>query len=314
MLYTDLLGGIGALDELCRELKRDFVNLHGKRNRGHGFTKTCTLICPGLLCLLAGFRILDVTGSEAMAAGYLISACQSLSAIGATGVCQMLRTRYPDYIYADATGDEISIAAMMKVTPLNQPILRRAPHSTSNDTSNSEVQPEDDTNQAENLDTLTSVHLDLRLKSMLRAIYRLMRSSLALASEQDPQVLMATLLRVLCQYIRADYAAIALADPEDATVFRLVASGTYDRITTRDLSLAEENAHDVCPAGLMLKVARTGKVSGTGQEPQIGINVQPMTKISTSSGDWFDSFYGNRTPRTAMCLPISAQGRQAGVS
>lgn len=38
-----------------------------------------------------------------------------------------------------------------------------------------------------------------------------------------------------------------------------------------------------------------------------------MTKMSTSSRDWFDSFYGNKTPRTAICLPISAQGRQAGV-
>lgn len=72
---------------------------------------------------------------------------------------------------------------------------------------------------------------------------------------------MATLLRVLCQYVRADYAAIALADPEDAATFRLVASGTYERITTRDLLLADESAHRVCPAPLMLKVARTSKVS-----------------------------------------------------
>lgn len=90
-----------------------------------------------------------------------------------------------------------------------------------------------------------------------------MRSSLALASEHDPQVLMATLLRVLCQYIRADYAAIALADPEDAEDFRLVASGPYDRITTRDVSLADEKAQAVCPAGLMLKVARTDKASNS---------------------------------------------------
>lgn len=88
-----------------------------------------------------------------------------------------------------------------------------------------------------------------------------MRSSLALASEHDPQVLMATLLRVLCQYIRADYAAIALADSDDAETFRLVASGSYDRITTRDITLSDENAQTVCPSSLMLKVARTNKVS-----------------------------------------------------
>jgi GAF domain-containing protein len=88
-----------------------------------------------------------------------------------------------------------------------------------------------------------------------------MRSSLALASEQDPQVLMATLLRVLCQYTRADYAAIALADSEDPSTFRLVASGAYERIAPRDLSLAADEAHKHCPANLMIKVALTGKVS-----------------------------------------------------
>lgn len=88
-----------------------------------------------------------------------------------------------------------------------------------------------------------------------------MRSSLALASEHDPQVLMATLLRVLCQYIRADYAAIALADSDDSESFRLVASGSYDRITTRDLTLSERSAQAVCPAKMMLRVARTNKVS-----------------------------------------------------
>jgi GAF domain-containing protein len=87
-----------------------------------------------------------------------------------------------------------------------------------------------------------------------------MRSSLALASEQDPQVLMATLLRVLCQYTRADFAAIALADSEDTSTFRLVASGAYERIATRDLSLTDDEAHKHCPANLMIKVALTGKV------------------------------------------------------
>jgi GAF domain-containing protein len=87
-----------------------------------------------------------------------------------------------------------------------------------------------------------------------------MRSSLALASEQDPQVLMATLLRVLCQYTRADYAAIALADSDDPSTFRLVASGAYERIAPRDLPLTADEAHKHCPANLMIKVALTGKV------------------------------------------------------
>lgn len=87
-----------------------------------------------------------------------------------------------------------------------------------------------------------------------------MRSSVALASEQDPQVLMATLLRVLCQYTRADYAAIALVDPDDSNAFRLVASGLYEKITPRDIPLGADEAHSHCPANLMLKVALTNKV------------------------------------------------------
>ena len=72
---------------------------------------------------------------------------------------------------------------------------------------------------------------------------------------------MATLLRVLCQYASADYAAIARADSEDPSTFRLIASGVYEKITPRDLLLSAEEAHVHCPANLMIKVALTGKVS-----------------------------------------------------
>jgi len=140
-----------------------------------------------------------------------------------------------------------------------------------------------------------------------------MRSSLALASEQDPQVLMATLLRVLCQYTRADYAAIALADSEDPSTFRLVASGAYEKIAPRDLHLAADEAHVYCPANLMIKVALTGKVRPIPFIPIHIAHIQAVTK-ATTSGEWFDSFYGHKRPRTVLCLPISAQGRQAGVS
>lgn len=100
-----------------------------------------------------------------------------------------------------------------------------------------------------------------------------MRSSLALASEQDPQVLMATLLRVLCQYTRADYAAIALADSDDPSSFRLVASGAYERIAPRDLPLAADDAHKHCPANLMIKVALTGKVSILSHSMGYGLTI-----------------------------------------
>jgi len=110
-----------------------------------------------------------------------------------------------------------------------------------------------------------------------------MRSSLALASEQDPQVLMATLLRVLCQYTRADYAAIALADSEDPSTFRLVASGAYERIAPRDLSLTDDEAHKHCPANMMIKVALTGKVCW-------------MVYLDNLSADWYSRLRRSHLP------------------
>jgi hypothetical protein len=89
---------------------------------------------------------------------------------------------------------------------------------------------------------------------------------------------MATLLRVLCQYTRADYAAIALADTKDPSSFRLVASGAYEKIAPRDLPLADEDAHAHCPANLMIKVALTGKASWINSSECIVLNFRLLQK------------------------------------
>jgi hypothetical protein len=89
-----------------------------------------------------------------------------------------------------------------------------------------------------------------------------MRSSLALASEQDPSILLCTLLRILCQFLRAEYAAIALCDDTDSENVRLRAAGDFNRILAYDLSITDDVTRDVCPTTLMLHTARTGKVSG----------------------------------------------------
>lgn len=101
-----------------------------------------------------------------------------------------------------------------------------------------------------------------------------MRSSLALASEQDPQLLLCTLLRILCQvshkhrvvlikqFARADYAAIALVDEDDKTQLRLRAAGRHDRILHYDTLIndSEGGGHDICPTLYLTHVMRTGKV------------------------------------------------------
>lgn len=87
-----------------------------------------------------------------------------------------------------------------------------------------------------------------------------MRSSLVLASEQDPEVLLCSLLRISSQFARADYAAIALCDVGKETGLTLRAAGRSGRILSHDLDI-ETQGGKACPAVYMLHVARTGRVS-----------------------------------------------------
>jgi hypothetical protein len=90
-----------------------------------------------------------------------------------------------------------------------------------------------------------------------------MRSSLVLASEQDPEVLLCSLLRISSQFARADYAAIALANGDKQSSLTLRAAGRSGRILSHDLDI-ETQGGDVCPAVYMLHVARTGRVRRWG--------------------------------------------------
>lgn len=213
-----------------------------------------------MLSLVSGYTIAETSGSKSLAAGFFINAVRSLRKYGGGGVCQMLHQRLPEYIPSYEDSSAPSVLSAFKPTPASPPHLVRNPASSNETvTSSDDVSMEDDTAKGENLDTVTYVRAS-RLTGSADLTNRLMRSSVALASEQDPQVLMATLLRVLCQYTRADYAAIALVDPEDSSAFRLVASGVYEKIVPRDIPLGADEAHSHCPANLMLKVALTNKV------------------------------------------------------
>lgn len=125
-----------------------------------------------------------------------------------------------------------------------------------------------------------------------------MRSSLALASEQDPPILLCTLLRILCQFLRAEYAAIALSDDSDNAHVRLRAAGPFSRIVAYDVRITEESARHVCPTSLILHTARTGKA---------------ITSLSSVSRFRSDPFFRDRAPRSIICIPISLQGKQKGV-
>lgn len=126
----------------------------------------------------------------------------------------------------------------------------------------------------------------------------MMRASLALAQEQDPPVLLCTLLRILCQLLRAEFAAIALVDESDNDHVRLRAAGPFSHIAPYDVRIVDEAARYVCPTSLILHTARTGK---------------PITSVAGNSRFRSDPFYHSRSPRSVICLPISMQGKQQGV-
>lgn len=126
----------------------------------------------------------------------------------------------------------------------------------------------------------------------------LMRSSLALASEQDQPVLLCTLLRILCQFLRAEYAAIALCDTLNKDECRIRAAGPFSRIVPYDVRITDESAKYVCPTSLILHTARTGKA---------------ITSLTAISRFRSDPFFRSRPPRSVICLPIMLQGKQKGV-
>ena len=124
-----------------------------------------------------------------------------------------------------------------------------------------------------------------------------MRSSLLLASERNPQLLLCQLLRILCQFARADYAAIAMPDDDDKSMLRLRACGRANRIVPCDISMNAQDSIEICPTSYMLHSARTGK---------------PMDRHELARARP-DPFYGTKMPRNLVCLPIMNQGQQAGV-
>lgn len=114
----------------------------------------------GMLSLLAGFRILEATGSETLASGYFVNASRSLASIGGEGVGQMLQKRFPSYVSGFVGAIEPSFLSIINSAAPPTPPLLRAPPSASNATSrttDSDGLPPDDTVHADSLDTVTSV-------------------------------------------------------------------------------------------------------------------------------------------------------------
>jgi len=104
---------------------------------------------------MTGYRILESTGSPALASGYFINAIRSLRKLGGHGVCRMLHQRMPAYIQLEADSN-VSPIHMFKSGPIAPPQLTRNSGSeTATHTSSDDVSLEDDTTKMENLETVT---------------------------------------------------------------------------------------------------------------------------------------------------------------
>ncbi|BEJ17086.1 hypothetical protein CspHIS471_0604870, partial [Cutaneotrichosporon sp. HIS471] len=250
------------------------------------------MLLSGLLNFYTADLLIKCTGSPKLAAGFIGAAFRAYKHYQAAGLCEMLRDRYP--IHCPPTpvtprGPSDFLVVDVVPPPLRRESLAVSVSALTNSDSTVVSRTNDDPTTVEASTAFTDNNLDT---------LALMRSSLALAQEKDSLVLLCTLLRILCQFARCDYAAIALSDEDDKSTLRLKAAGPFQRITSYDLDASDDAAQTVCPTSIMLHVARTGI---------------PITKPAKASRLRNDPFYNGRQPRTLLCLPIINQGGQSGV-
>ncbi|KAL1408018.1 hypothetical protein Q8F55_004815 [Vanrija albida] len=223
-------------------------------------------------------------GSSKLAEGFIRASFEGFYKHEAWGLCQMLQDRWPNNtpdMALPRRGPAEAFSTDNIMPPLHRPSLSGVSEAHQSSKPTEDTRASEAVMPNDNLDTLT-----------------LMRSSLALAQEKDSLVLLGTLLRILCQFARCDYAAIGLCDEEDRSILRLKAAGPFQRIVAYDLDVSDDASQAVCPASIMLHVARTGI---------------PITKPAKVSRLRSDPFYNERQPRALLCLPIINQGVQSGV-
>lgn len=276
-LYDDPFESLAVVEELAAE-----------------FDSEEQYLLSGLLNYIVADVLIERTGSLKLATGFVRSAFAGYRMSGAAGACEVLRQRYPMLCPTTTITPRGPTEFFM---PDHVPVARRPSMSTLSVTGETMTT----SSQAPNGggETLSSSQdtQTLSERDQLDTL-ALMRSSLALAQEKDSLVLLCTLLKILCQFMRCDYAAIGLTDEGDRSVLRLKAAGPFQRILPYDLDVAEVSAQTVCPTSIMLHVSRTGI---------------PITQPAKAFRLRNDPFFDERQPRMLMCLPVINQGIQSGV-
>ncbi len=124
--------------------------------------------------------------------------------------------------------------------------------------------------------------------------------SLVLASERDRHRLLQSLLDIVLQLQRADYACFAIADPKSAEMtLDLVAAGSYGSIMTYD-DLKLSNAATNCPCSVLLHTANTKRTKRLSEPGSILLFKR-------------DPFFAGVLPKSAACYPLRVQGKFVGV-
>lgn len=290
MYSPDIKARLELLNIYERLEKDPFEALEDAEDTIDRFEDNDQMLLSGLLNFYTADALVKRTGSAKLAAGFIRAAFTAYRINQSAGLCEMLRDRFPLHCpTTPVTPRGPTDFLNMDVVP--PPPLRRASVSISTiaNSDSAIVSRINEDNVAEMSGSSLTDNLDT---------LALMRSSLALAQEKDSLVLLCTLLRILCQFARCDYAAIGLSDEDDKTTLRLKAAGPFQRITSYDLDASDDAAQTVCPTSVMLHVARTGI---------------PITKPAKASRLRNDPFYNGRQPRTLLCLPIINQGGQSGV-
>ncbi len=128
----------------------------------------------------------------------------------------------------------------------------------------------------------------------------ILKTCLVLATEKDKHSLLESLLAILLQLQRADYACLSIQDPSNKDLaLDLVAAGSIGAVKTWDgLKLADAGAF--CPSSVLLGVATTK------QTRRLNDPGSPMLFKR-------DPFYKSGLPKSAVCYPLRVQGKFVGV-
>lgn len=125
-----------------------------------------------------------------------------------------------------------------------------------------------------------------------------LRTTLLIAGEKDPSVLIVKVMAVLLQFTRSSYGALAIVDNASGNL-HLRSAGSFSGLTSYDRPLAD--VVGLAPVSIIQHV-------GTTKQP-----ITTTQKLQELGRSGRDGFLSESPPKSVLVLPISNQGRFSGV-